>query len=202
MGSGVGLRDRKKMRTRADFVRAAVRLYGERGFDGTTLDEICEQAGYSKRTFFRYFSRKEDLVFGDLPEGVKVLRRTLERERGAADPLGVVRRELTDSTLAFVSVSDEGLVAVDLWFREPELFRRFAELVAEWEDALTAFLADTGSGWSDTNARIAATAMCGVVRAVLRAHVARPGEARAGGAEPDQLREALIAGFDLLRAGL
>ncbi|MET8615226.1 TetR family transcriptional regulator [Streptomyces misionensis] len=57
-----GLRERKKQQTREALVDAGLRLFVEHGFAETTLDEVCAQAEVSKRTFFRYFTSKEDLA--------------------------------------------------------------------------------------------------------------------------------------------
>src|SRR5271165_3535584 len=43
--------------------RAALTLYGERGFENTTVAEIAERAGLTERTFFRYFTDKREVLF-------------------------------------------------------------------------------------------------------------------------------------------
>ncbi|HEV8363402.1 MAG TPA: TetR family transcriptional regulator [Gemmatimonadaceae bacterium] len=58
----VGLRARKKARTEQSIVDAAMRLFGRKGFAVTTVDEIAAAAGIGRRTFFRYFPTKEDIV--------------------------------------------------------------------------------------------------------------------------------------------
>jgi AcrR family transcriptional regulator len=53
-----GLRERKKLQTRNAIHEAAFHLIDTRGLDSTTVDEICEQAEVSTRTFFNYFPSK------------------------------------------------------------------------------------------------------------------------------------------------
>jgi len=50
---------------RRDLVAAAVRLFHERGYEITTVDDIAAAAGVGRRTFFRYFRSKEDAISPD-----------------------------------------------------------------------------------------------------------------------------------------
>ncbi|HEY5092517.1 MAG TPA: TetR family transcriptional regulator [Acidimicrobiales bacterium] len=50
--------------SRGRLEQAALALYGERGFDDTTVAEIAERAGLTERTFFRHFADKRDVLFG------------------------------------------------------------------------------------------------------------------------------------------
>lgn len=66
-----GPRERKKLEARRALSDAALRLFEEKGYEATTIGDIARAAGYSPRTFFRYFRSKDDVIFGngrDYPE--------------------------------------------------------------------------------------------------------------------------------------
>ncbi|MBG6180315.1 TetR/AcrR family transcriptional regulator [Arthrobacter sp. CAN_A1] len=59
-----GLRERKRLITRAAICNTARELTTDRGLNGFTVEELCEQVGISRRTFFNYFPTKEDAILG------------------------------------------------------------------------------------------------------------------------------------------
>ena len=59
-----GLRERKRAATHSAITSAARGLTAEHGLAGFTVEELCEQVGISRRTFFNYFPAKEDAVLG------------------------------------------------------------------------------------------------------------------------------------------
>ncbi|MGH2387553.1 MAG: TetR family transcriptional regulator, partial [Chloroflexota bacterium] len=61
----VGLRERKKAKTKAAIQRHALRLFEEQGYAATTIEQIAEAAEVSPSTFFRYFPTKDDVVLQD-----------------------------------------------------------------------------------------------------------------------------------------
>lgn len=60
--AALGLRERKKQRTRATIVDVAARLCAQRGYENTTVDQIAAAADISPRTFSRYFPNKEAVI--------------------------------------------------------------------------------------------------------------------------------------------
>jgi AcrR family transcriptional regulator len=71
--ASLGLRERKKLRTRATLIDAAVDLCDRQGFDRTTVDQIAAIADVSPRTFSRYFATKDAIALALIDE---VLDRT------------------------------------------------------------------------------------------------------------------------------
>jgi AcrR family transcriptional regulator len=88
-----GLRERKKRATRTAIHDAAMRLFAERGFAGTTMDQIAEAADVSRATVFTYFATKEDVVLGDGSAAVEALAAAL-RENPAGSTVATVREWL------------------------------------------------------------------------------------------------------------
>lgn len=58
----MSLRDKKKIETKNNIFEVAGRLFKEKGYDNTTVDEITKEAGIGKGTFFNYFPAKEALL--------------------------------------------------------------------------------------------------------------------------------------------
>ncbi len=59
----MSLREKKKIETKNRIFEVSGKLFKEKGFENTTIDEITKEAGIAKGTFFNYFPTKESLVF-------------------------------------------------------------------------------------------------------------------------------------------
>lgn len=70
MDDELGLRERKRLQTRRNIIDAATALVDQRGFDAVTIEDICERAMISRRTFFNYMDSKDEAIFGALPKGL------------------------------------------------------------------------------------------------------------------------------------
>jgi AcrR family transcriptional regulator len=73
-----GLRERKQRLTRDAIWNAAIDLFAEKGFDDTTIDEIAEAAFVSRRSFFRYFESKNDLMAHPITQFVPAVLKAVD----------------------------------------------------------------------------------------------------------------------------
>jgi len=65
---------RQPVSSRAEIEHAAFRLFDERGFEQTTIDDIAEAAGIARRTFFSYFASKNDVPWGSFEHELERMR--------------------------------------------------------------------------------------------------------------------------------
>jgi AcrR family transcriptional regulator len=103
---------------------AALELFGERGYEGTTVADIAERAGLTKRTFFRYFADKREVLFS----GSEILEETmikgvLEAPKKAS-PLDAVAAGLDASAEVFERIPDRAGKRQALLDANPELQER------------------------------------------------------------------------------
>ena len=88
----LGLRERKKLRTRATLIDAAVGLCDRQGFDGTTVDQIAAIADVSPRTFSRYFATKDAIALALIDEVLDHTAAQLARQPAEIDHFEAMRR--------------------------------------------------------------------------------------------------------------
>jgi AcrR family transcriptional regulator len=96
----LGLRERKKQRTRDAIASTGLALFSERGYHATTVAEIAAAADVSERTVFGYFATKEDILFADHLALEHDLARTLD-ERSTASALETLREFVVENLSRF-----------------------------------------------------------------------------------------------------
>jgi AcrR family transcriptional regulator len=138
----MGRRERKKVATRRALTSAALRLAAERGFDRMTVEDISEAADVAPRTFFNYFSSKEDAVLGDVA-GHQALLTSLVIERPAGEtPLQAVHGALRDLAAHMIERREELLLRQQVIERHPALLARQLATYGSFERVLAAALGE------------------------------------------------------------
>src|SRR5947199_10224343 len=98
------VRERTRRAVRGELTQLAVDLFVEKGYDETTIDDLAAAAGMSKRTFFRYFASKEELVMGKYEFLGQQLAETLPA-RPAAEPPWVPLRQTSGRAAVHVETN-------------------------------------------------------------------------------------------------
>jgi len=94
---------RPAVTSRAELEHLALDLFAARGFEDTTVEELADAAGIGRRTFFRYFPSKNDVLWGDFDAALEGLRARL-----AAVPEDVPLRDgIREAVLAFNALPPE-----------------------------------------------------------------------------------------------
>jgi AcrR family transcriptional regulator len=135
----IGLRERKKLKTRAAIQREAMRLFLERGFEATTVEDIAEAVEISPSTFFNYFPSKEEVVFQDDLD--PLILAAFDAQPTTMNPIARLRAAMR-SVFAQIQPEQEELIQqrVQLMASTPELraamLGQFAELADQIADLL------------------------------------------------------------------
>jgi len=139
--SGSARTGRPRATSRAVLEQLGFELFARQGFDGTTVDDIADEAGIGRRTFFRYFASKNDLVWGDFEEQLARLDALL----AAAAPDTPMMDALREAVVEFNRFDP----AVVPWHRQrmalilqvPTLQADSAVRYASWRALVTEFAA-------------------------------------------------------------
>ena len=115
-----GLRERKRRETLQRIAKTALKQFIANGYDATTLDDIAEAAGISRRTFFYYFKSKEDILLAWQSGVADAIGAAVLAESLDQTPLDAVRNALL--ALASRQQSDEAIV-IDRLLRSTEALR-------------------------------------------------------------------------------
>ena len=180
---------------RARLQQAALTLYGERGYDETTVAEIAAHAGLTKRTFFRYFADKREVLFWGSELLEQRMVAAIEAAPATASAVALIGVALDAAAVRFEEVREFAGVRHRIVASSPELQERelikAASLAAGLAGALRA------RGFGETAASLAALMGTTVMHVAFEQWVADPDRA------PFQqvAREALAQLRELTAAG-
>ena len=172
MDAELGLRERKKLRTRQLIAETAMRLFVERGFDAVPVAAVARAAEVSEATVFNYFPTKEDLVYRgfeafedellaavrDRPIGESI---TAAFGRFVLTPRGFLGAPDEDSARFLIAVSKMIADSLALRAREREILARYTASLAE----LIAM--DTTAGPDDLRPWVTARALIGTHQSLI-----------------------------------
>ena len=148
-----GLRERKKQKTKEAIQREAMRLFQERGYDETTIEQIAEAAEISPSTFFNYFPTKEDVVLYDRYDPIIA---SLMLSRPSEEPPSVVMKHVFEDLGDMLERDRDIIVArARMALQVPALRARFWEELERARDLISSIIAArTGRDAEDFELRI------------------------------------------------
>ncbi len=155
----MSLAERKRQLVRDELAEAALQLLAKQGYEQTTVDHIVAAAGVSRRTFFRHFQSKEDVLVQFLSDLGTAMCAELS-ERPAAEPPTVALREtLMSFVVEFEEFPEKARALTRIIFGTPALRARHLERQDQWRSGLAAELAErTGAEPDDLRPAITAAA--------------------------------------------
>lgn len=137
-----GLREKNKTATRRELSQFGIKLFLKQGFANTTIDEIVEPLGIARRTFFRYFRAKEDLVFAWYEDLTIELVNELKQRPRQEKPFEAVSRTLASLLKMYDENPEWAASMMRLSMETSALIGKSFEKRVLWERALAATLVE------------------------------------------------------------
>ncbi|WP_052193289.1 TetR family transcriptional regulator [Microbacterium sp. ZOR0019] len=165
------MRVRTRRLVQTELTSVAQDLFVAQGYDATTVDQIAAAAGMSKRTFFRYFPSKDDLVIGKYDLFADRMAEALD-DRPAEEPVWVSLRRVFDITLDYVQDDRQRARndAMDEIVRSsPQLNARYLERMQRVQQLLIGRVATRLTGQDPDPADPTAAALVGAAFACMQA---------------------------------
>lgn len=157
------LRDHARGAIRDEVMRAAWTLFSEQGFEATTVDQIAAASGMSRRTFFRYFDGKDELVLERIAEAGERIAVDLAA-RPATESAWVALRAAFDAVVLPQEENSPQARSLILMLRaEPGVRASLLERRRRWKDLLVPLVAERlprRQGGRGPDVRAAAVTAC------------------------------------------
>lgn len=128
--------------THAEIEVAAFELFAQQGFTGTTLEHIAQAVGVGKRTIFRYYPSKNDILWGQFDDSLANFAETLQRMPEEMPVFEAVYRGIVDFNRFDGEVMDHHRERMALILRTPELQAHSAIRYQQWRRVIEEFVAD------------------------------------------------------------
>ena len=130
------LQTRKQEFVRAAIYDAAIELFAARGFDETTVEEVALAAGVSRRSFFRYFASKDDLLAQSVVNYGEVLAAAIQQSSPDLTPFGVLQQVVMSGVKYTAAPGSRTRKVVEIAVRSPSARQAHASRMMEIEDKL------------------------------------------------------------------
>ena len=162
-----GLRERKKAKTHIEVQKQALRLFREKGYGNTTVEQIADAAEVSPSTFFRYFSTKEDVVMYNIIDPVVI--EAFKAQPVGLSPIQAIRVSIKSSYDGFTAEESADLQErTKLMLKVPELRAKMLDKLTQNLEVLTKLTAERiGRSADDLAVRTFAGAVIGVIISVF-----------------------------------
>jgi mycofactocin system transcriptional regulator len=134
-------RGRPSATTHAEIERAAFRLFAERGFAGTTLDDIAAEVGVGRRTVSRYFASKNDIPWGRFADTLTAFGALLDDTPESMPLHEAVHRGVLAFNTYDASILDAHRERLRLILTTPELQAHSVLQYAAWRAVIARFVA-------------------------------------------------------------
>lgn len=152
MGRRRKTRQEQQADTRDRILRAAAKVFARHGFDGASLGQVADEAGFTKGAVYSNFASKDDLFVSLLEircrESLEEIRRLVEAPGPAQDRIQAIGDRLTQRVLGD---RDGTRLFLEFWaqsIRNPKLRRRFLAIWGETRAGLARLIED-GAGFAD-----------------------------------------------------
>ncbi|HWD03771.1 MAG TPA: TetR family transcriptional regulator [Amycolatopsis sp.] len=159
---------------------AAVDLFTVNGYEATTVDDIAAAAGVGRRTFFRYFDTKDDVLFANHDEIVTEMEQAFEAADPARDPVEVACETVSLVLRDYAADLDVSLKRFTLTRTVPSLRDKEVATVDRYQRVLARYLqsrfTERGDPAASLRAAVAAAAIAAANNHVLRRWLRSGGE--------------------------
>ena len=132
-------RGRPPSTSRRELRLIALRLFAERGFENTTIEQVTAEAGVSERTFFRYFTTKASVLWSEFETEVETIRTALGAVPGDVPMMDAIRGAVVAANHYHADDVPEMRLRMHLIATEPALSWSAAEHYEAWEVAISEF---------------------------------------------------------------